>query len=184
MARKNVIFDLGYVPSEAGLASRTLTITRMKKAGDDGTIAASYSTALGGTVNSVTVALKDNQIWQAVLVDTKTTGEVAKRQVLSFQTADLQFPGPRTEGTLRIYAMEDLSSSSDSSINSSSSSVSSSSVSSVSSVSSSSSSISTSSVSSSSISTSSVSSASSSSSSISTSSASSTSSDSNSSSSS
>jgi hypothetical protein len=138
MARKNVIFFLGYAPAGKGLASRSLVVTRMKKAGDDGTINPLYSNAaIGGTDEFVSVPLTDNQIWEAKHFDTKSTGEVSETEVLHFHTGSLQFPGPRVQGSeFRVDSMEDLSSSSDSSINSSSSSSSRSSPSSASSASS------------------------------------------------
>ena len=123
MARRNVTFFLGYAPAGAGLTSRRLIVKRMMDAKDRGVQpAASYDQTLGGTTEFVTTQLKENFLWQATLVDTKSSGEVATTQVLNFHTGSLQFPGPRSERTLQVYSMEDLSSSSDSSINSSSSS--------------------------------------------------------------
>lgn len=155
---KNVIFNLG--PS-TGLATRQLTITRMHLAGDDTAPAASHN-ADAGAVTDVTVVLADNTIWQAILVDTLTAGEVKPNQVLNFNTGSLLHLGPKASqpdgSDFYVLSMEDLSSSSSSSSvsSSSSSSVSSSSSSSVSSSSSSSiSSSSSSSVSSSSVSSSS-----------------------------
>ncbi len=150
MARCNVTFDLGYVPSAAALASRTLVITEMRRAGVDTAPAAKHNADVGATANSVTIALTRNRIFQAVLTDVKTSGESAVPQILNFNTGELSYPGPKAQdrGSLNIYAMEGLSSSSDSSINSSSSSSSVSSASSASSDSSSLSSQSSSSVSS------------------------------------
>ena len=150
---KNVTFGLGQA---VGLASRLLTITRMYRAGDDSAPAAEVTATLAGSDESSTQTLPDNTIWQATLVDTKSTGEESDPDILNFHTGELQFPGPKTGDRLCILSMEDLSSSS----SSSSSSVS---TSSISTSSNSSSSISTSSHSSSSISTSSNSSSSSSS---------------------
>lgn len=167
---KKVTFGLGVAPSQ--LATRTLTITRMPDADND-----AYNPVYGptdqGVVDNATVELADNQIFQAKLVDALDTGEESAPDILNFQTGTLQFPGPKSGDRLSILFMEDMSSSSSSSL--SSSSVSSASSISTSSISTSSSSISTSSSSSSSISTSSASSSSSvssSSSSISTSSSS------------
>jgi len=159
---KNVTFGLGQA---VGLASRLLTITRMYRAGDDSAPAAEVTATLAGSDESSTQTLPDNTIWQATLVDTKSTGEESDPDILNFHTGELQFPGPKTGDRLCILSMEDLSSSSSSSSSSvSTSSISTSSNSSSNSSSSnSSSSISTSSHSSSSISTSSNSSSSSSS---------------------
>lgn len=143
---KNVTFYLGPAPDV--LATRQLTITRMPNASDGTTMPSATSDADAGATNEfVTVALASNQIWQAKLVDTLDTGEVGSPQVIQFHTGDLVFPGPpATGGFLRVYAIEDLSSSS----SVSSSSISSSSASSVSSASSGESSQSSSSLSSSS----------------------------------
>ena len=159
---KNVTFGLGQA---VGLASRLLTITRMYRAGDDSAPAAEVTATLAGSAESSVQTLPDNTIWQATLVDTKSTGEESDPDILNFHTGELQFPGPKTGDRLCILSMEDLSSSSSSSSSSvSTSSISTSSNSSSNSSSSnSSSSISTSSHSSSSISTSSNSSSSSSS---------------------
>ena len=122
---KNVTFYLGPAPAAAGLTNRNLIITRMRKAGDDSAIAASSDQDLSGTTEFATVALADNTIFQATLQDTKTTGEVGRLHALAFHTGELQFPGPAcnpAETLFRIYAMEDLSSSSSSSSQSSSSS--------------------------------------------------------------
>lgn len=148
---KNVTFNLG---NSSGLATRTLVITRMMRAGDDVAPAAAHN-ADAGAVAQVTVALADNTIWQAILRDVTTANSVAlPDQVIQFHTGSLQHLGPLAtspDGSqFFILHTEDLSSSSSSSSvsSSSSSSVSSSSSSSVSS--SSSSSVSSSSVSSSS----------------------------------
>lgn len=135
---KNVIFYLG---PTIGLTTRQLTITQMPDANDD-SYSASHDADAGAT-ESVTVALADGKMFQAKLIDTKTTGEASKPQIIQFNTGTLQFPGPAadpTESLFRVYAMEDLSSSSSSSSQSSSSSSSSSSNSSSSSATSSSSS--------------------------------------------
>lgn len=162
---KLVTFNLG---PTVGISARQLTITRMHRAGDDATPAAA-SDADAGAVASVTIELDDNIIFQAVLVDTMTAGEVRPNQVIQFNTASLLFLGPRASqpdgSEFYVLHMEDLSSSSSASSVSSSSSESSSesSASSVSSVSSSSVSSESSSASSSSASSASSSSASSSS---------------------
>lgn len=169
---KNVTFYLG---PAIGLSSRQLTITR--KGDRDGLYTAEHD-ADAGAVENVTVALTDNLMYEAKIVDTKSTGEVSETRALGFHTGSLQFPGPAGEGdTFYVYAMEDLSSSSSSSSSETSSSSSSSSVTSSSSgtSSSSSSSSATSSSSSSSLSSSSSSSQSSSSSSVTSSSSSSSS---------
>jgi len=89
---KNVTFYLG---PAIGLASRLLTVTRMVQAGDDSTPSATITATLGSVTNSTQI-LPDNIMYQATLVDTKTTGEVAETDVLNFQTGTLQFPGPRS----------------------------------------------------------------------------------------
>jgi len=128
---KNVTFYLG---PAIGLATRTLVVRRMMKAGDDSTPAAAHNADAGGSATNVTVALDDGQIWQATLTDVKSTGEELPPQVIQFNTGTLQHLGPRASSPsgseFRIYTMEDLSSSSSSSSQSSSSSSSSSSVSS------------------------------------------------------
>ena len=173
---KAILFNLG--PS-TGLNARQLTITRMHLAGDDVTPAAAHD-ADAGAVTTVSVTLADGTIFQAVLVDTLTSGEIKSNQTIQFQTGTLSHLGARASqpdgSEFYILAMEDLSSSSSVSSSSQSSSISSS-VSSLSSISSSASSISSSSASSiSSSSASSVSSSVSSASSVSASSASSVSS--------
>ena len=109
---KNVTFALGQA---VGLASRLLTVTRMYRAGDDSAPAAEVAATLAGTVESSVQTLPDNTIWQATLVDTKSSGEVSRADVLNFHTGSLQFPGPKTGDRLGILSMEDLSSSSQSS---------------------------------------------------------------------
>ena len=164
---KNVTFGLG---PAVGLASRTLTITRHTRAGDDSAPSAQHSADAGSTATYVTVTLPDNTLWRAELTDVISGAgaggaDLASRvDRLSFHTGSLQFPGPHSGDRLCILSMEDLSSSSQSSsssTSSSSSSESSSSASSISSISTSSSSTSSISTSSSSISTSSSSSSSS-----------------------
>ena len=115
---KNVTFHLG---PTTGLASRQLTITRHYRAGDDAAPAAEVNLA-AGVVEGATVELPDNTLWQAVLVDTRTSGETSQNQTINFHTGTLQFPGPRTSHGLgmsasqfSILSMEDLSSSSSSS---------------------------------------------------------------------
>src|SRR5262245_35914852 len=105
---KLVTFHLG---PTTGLTSRHLVIRRHMLAGDDTNPAAEYDQT-PGAVDNATATLPDNVMWQAVLVDTKTTGEVSTPDVLSFNTGSLQFPGPRTGDRLAILAMEDESSSS------------------------------------------------------------------------
>lgn len=147
---KNVTFYLG---ASVGLATRTLVVTRMHRAGDDSAPAASHN-ADAGAVTSVVVELADATIFQAVLSDVKTSGEARPAQVIQFHTAELLHLGPTATGLdgseFRVQDMEDLSSSSSSSSSSQSSSSSSSSDSSSSSSSSSDSSSSSSSQSSSS----------------------------------
>lgn len=124
---KNVTFYLGPTGS---LSARQLTITRMYRAGDDSAPSAQHN-ADAGAVEEVTVALPDNTIWVAKLVDTRTSGETSDPQLLYFHTGSLQFPGPQPNhgnaSLFRVTSMEDLSSSSSSSSQSSSSSSSSSS---------------------------------------------------------
>jgi hypothetical protein len=143
---KNVTFYLG--PALAPLATRTLVITRMPDAANDAYAAAHNADA--GVVDTVTVALASNLIFQAVLTDVLDGGETLNADVLNFHTGDLANPGPRSGDRLQVAFMEDLSSSSSSSSSNSSSSQSSSSSSSQSSSSSSQSSSSSSSQSSSS----------------------------------
>lgn len=133
---KSITFSLG---PATGLAARQLTITRMHRAGDDSTPAAAYDADVGA-VDNVTVELADNVAYQAKLVDTSSTGETSRTDVLNFVTGDLMFPGPRSGDRLAILLVEDLSSSSSSPSSSSTSSASSSSSSSSSSSASSSSS--------------------------------------------
>lgn len=116
---KNVVFYLG---PAVGLSARQLTITRMPDASN-----ASYSATVDSDVGantSTTQALADNIIYQAKLVDTKSTGEVSSTKIINFHTGSLQFPGPFSgeDPNFYIYAMEDLSSSSSSSSSQSSSS--------------------------------------------------------------
>jgi len=106
---KKVTFYLG---PASGLSKRQLTITRMPKAGDDDTPSATVNATLGATTTITTQTLPDNQIWQAKLVDTKTSGEVSDPDILNFHTGSLQFPGPRSPDRLSILSMEDMSSSS------------------------------------------------------------------------
>lgn len=122
---KKVTFGLG---PAASLTKRQLTITRMPGAGDDSIpLDATHDDDAGSTAETVEVDLADNTMWQAKLVDTRTSGEVSDPDILNFHTGSLQFPGPRgNEGRLSILGMEDLSSSSSSSSESSSSSSSSS----------------------------------------------------------
>ena len=109
---KNVTFSLG---PAVGLASRQLTITRHNRAGDDTLpLTATHDADAGSTATYVTVALADNTLWQAVLVDTNATGVESEPDILNFHTGSLQFPGPRSGDRLAVYSMEDLSSSSSS----------------------------------------------------------------------
>jgi len=125
MARKNVTFFLGYAPAGAGLASRLLRVRKVRRAGDDAEHAYSYNSSESGTTEFVTVALTDNFLWEATLLDTATAGGTRSLQVLHFNTGSLFYPGPKSnQGDLSVYKMEDLSSSSESSTNSSASSVS------------------------------------------------------------
>jgi hypothetical protein len=116
---KNVTFNLG---PTVGLDTRVLVITRHMRAGDDAPVSP-YHNADAGAVASVVVALPDNQIWSAVLTDTMTAGEVRPPQLLNFHTGELQYLGPRASvgGEFYILHMEDLSSSSSSSVSSESS---------------------------------------------------------------
>lgn len=149
---KVVTFGLG---TPNGLTSRTLTVRRMMRAGDDSLPAAEHSADAGAATEFVDVTLPDNTIWQAQLADVKTSGESLPVQVIQFHTGELQHLGPKAsqpDGSgFHVYAMQDISSSSSvsSSSASSSSQSSQSSVSSSSSPSSSASSSSASSVSSS-----------------------------------
>ena len=124
---KTVNFQLG---PTTGIASRTLVITRMHRAGDDSAPSAAHN-ADAGAVTQVSATLTDNTIWQAVLSDVMTAGEVVPPQVIQFNTGELQFlgaPASQPDGSqFRVFSMEDNSSSSSSSSVSSSSSESSSS---------------------------------------------------------
>lgn len=114
-----------YLGPAYGLSGRSLIITRMDRAGDVLPISAYDTQSIGGTTETATALLPRNTIWQAVLQDTKTTGEVGRKQVLNFHTGELQFPGPACdprESLFRVLSMEDNSSSSSSSSASSSSS--------------------------------------------------------------
>ena len=115
-----------YLGPAIGLTSRTLTITRMYRAGDDSAPSAVHSADAGGSATSVAVDLDDATIFQAKLADVKTTGEALPVQVINFNTGSLAHLGARASqpdgSEFRVYAMEDLSSSSSSSSQSSSSS--------------------------------------------------------------
>ena len=120
---KNVTFKLG--PSN-GLASRTLTVRRMLRAGDDAAPAADHGPTDAGAVEVVTVELPDDTIFEATLADVMTAGSTARPdQVIRFHTAGLLHLGPGSqslEGSeFSIHDMEDLSSSSSVSSSSSSS---------------------------------------------------------------
>jgi len=131
-------------PGGAHLSSRSLTITRMRRAGDDSAIAASYSNdAIGGTTETVSTTLPVNQMYEAVLIDTNVDGTTGLPQVLHFHTGDRVFPGAFSN--FCVLSKEFVSSSSSSHSSSSWSSTSNSSSSSVSTSSESSSSQSTSS---------------------------------------
>jgi hypothetical protein len=133
---KRVTFYLGPV----GAATvRTLTVTRMRGAGDDSAITPDHN-ADAGAVNNVSVNLDDNRMYQAQLVDELATGETSDADILNFHTGSLQFPGPKSGDRLQVVAMEEQSTSSSSHSSSSWSSPSASSSSSSSSVSSASSS--------------------------------------------
>ena len=121
---KNVTFGLGVAP--LALNNRQLTIRPFPQVNDVPPLATVHDANAGATAESVTVALASNQMFQAVLIDTLDGGEISEPDVLSFQTGDLQFPGPKSGDRLSIVAMEDLSSSSSSSSSSQSSSSSSS----------------------------------------------------------
>lgn len=119
----NVTFHLG--PSN-GLLSRTLTVRRMRRAGDDAAPAADHGPTDAGAVEVVTVVLPDNTIFQAQLADVLTAGSTARPlQVIQFHTGALSHLGPRAQSPdgseFGIQDMEDLSSSSSSSSVSSSS---------------------------------------------------------------
>ena len=108
---RNVTFYLG--KGGTHLASRELVITRHMRAGDDSAPSAAYdNAAIGNTTETVTVALADNTLWQAVLTDTEVGGAESTPDILNFHTGSLQFPGPGTGDRLSILSMEDLSSSS------------------------------------------------------------------------
>jgi len=109
---KSVSFGFGLAVK---LASRTLTITRMSRAGDDSAITPIHDADAGSTATSVSVALTDNTMWQAKLVDISDSGVTSVPDILNFHTGSLQFPGPRSEDRLTILSMEELSSSSSSS---------------------------------------------------------------------
>ena len=79
---KSVLFYLG---PTTGFAARQLTITRRMRAGDDSEPAAEHD-ADAGANETVSVDLPDNQLWQAVLVDTRTSGEESEKQILNFHT--------------------------------------------------------------------------------------------------
>ena len=114
-----------YLGPAIGLTNRRLQIRRMHRATDMlVTPALTYNGNLTGTDESVTITLADNVLWQAALKDYKTTGEVSRVDVLNFHTGSLQFPGPRSNDRLRIYSMEDVSSTSSASSSVSSSSIS------------------------------------------------------------
>lgn len=138
---KRVTFYLG---PAVNLSNRRLTITRMARAGDDSLpLNPQVNNLLAGTAENVTQTLPDDTIWEAKLVDTRSSGEESDPDYLRFNTGSLQFPGKKSGDRLAILSMEDMSSSS--SLSSSSLSSSSSSSISTSSISTSSSSISTSS---------------------------------------
>ena len=88
---KNVTFYLG---PTVGLATRTLVVTRMHRAGDDSAPAAAHN-ADAGAVESVVVELIDATIFQAVLSDVKTSGEARPPQVIAFNTGELMHLGPK-----------------------------------------------------------------------------------------
>lgn len=119
---KKVTFYLG---PAVGLSQRNFKITRFPNAADGVTMPSATSNQnLSGSAESVSVSLADNTLWQAILTDTKSTGEVSQGIVLNFNTGSLQFPGPASDPSvslLRVLAMEDLSSSSSQSSSSSSS---------------------------------------------------------------
>jgi hypothetical protein len=108
------------------LASRSLVITRMWRAGDDSAPAAAYTNAaIANTTETVTVTLEDNDLYQAVAFDVGVQGAVGASETLNFHTGSIQFPGPSNfskGGRLSIVSMDDLSSSSSSSSSSSQSS--------------------------------------------------------------
>ena len=116
---KNVTFNLG--PSD-GITARQLTIRRMPGAGDDTIPIAPQYDQDEGAVSVATVALPDNQMWQAVLVDTGPGGVDRPGQVLNFHTGSLTYLGPTAnepEGSqFGILDTDDLSSSSSSSVSS------------------------------------------------------------------
>ena len=120
-----------YLGPALGLTSRTVTITRMYRAGDDAPPAAAYGpTNVGGSATTLSVSLDDNVIYQAKLIDVLTGGGTSAPDILNFHTGDLQFPGPRSDDRLQILSMEDESSASSSNSSTSSSSSASSSTSS------------------------------------------------------
>ncbi len=111
---KNVTLYLG--PGGTHLASRSLIITRMMRAGDDSAPSAEYTdAAIGNTTETVEAVLPANTLFQAVLQDT-TAGDalVSDPDVLNFHTGDNLFPGPKGGGRLSILSIEDVSTSSSS----------------------------------------------------------------------
>lgn len=138
-----VTFALG---PTTGLVSRQLTITRIPGAGDNVPMDAHYDTNVG-LVESASVDLQDNRLWQAVLVDHLSDGSQRPAQIVNFNTGSLQYVQKQADhdresgSSFYILNMIDKSSSSSQSASSlSSSTLSSSTASSASSVSSSSSS--------------------------------------------
>ncbi len=111
---KNVTFNLG---PTAGLNTRTLTVRRMQRAGDDVAPAADHGPTDAGAVTTVTVELPDNTIFQATLADVMTQGATARPlQKIQFHTGDLLHLGPEasqpSSSRFAVLDMEDLSSSS------------------------------------------------------------------------
>jgi len=102
------------------LASRSLVVTRVMRAGDDSAPAATYTNAsIGATTETVTFDLPANQLWQAVAVDTNAAGDTSVPDVLNFHTGESLFPGPKSQDRLQILEMQDESSSSQSASSSS-----------------------------------------------------------------
>lgn len=123
----NVIFGLG---PASGLGSRTLTVTRMHRAGDDSAPSAEHSADAGSTATVVSVSLPADTLWQAKLVDVlANSGGTSRTKTFCFATNERLFPGPRCseDQDFRVLSIEDNSSSSSVSSSSSHSSSSSSS---------------------------------------------------------
>jgi hypothetical protein len=105
-----------YLGPAIGLSGRQLTITRMPRSGDVvEDMEAAYDEALGASIESAEVELDDDEIFQAVLVDTAAySGITSKPKQLIFNTGADLMPGPGVDD-FRVVAIETSSSSSSSS---------------------------------------------------------------------